>query len=80
MTKYLYEEYIRRLREVNDEYKTQEEHDLITIKFRSWCEGVYDGAGYRFNGDYYYIPKIDSGEFEDRPMCCGVFLDWNSRV
>lgn len=72
----LYDEYIRRLIEVNDETKTEEEHIRLKVSLRAWEDGVEDAAGHRFNGDYYYIDKIDRGEMEDRPMCCGEFLDW----
>jgi len=67
----LYDEYIKHLIAVNDETKTEDEHRLLKEWFRGWLEGVENTAGYRFNGDYYYI---DLGI--DRPMCCGEFLDW----
>ena len=76
----LYDEYIRRLLEVNDENKTEDEHCLIEREFRGWLQGVDDALGLRFNGDYYYIDKFDSGEMAERPLCCGVFLDWKSNV
>ena len=78
MKKRLYDEYIRRLLEVNDESKTDNEHRMIESSFRGWIEGVKDAAGYRFNGDYYYIELFDSGKMQERPICCGVFLDWKS--
>ena len=74
----MYDEYIKRLIEVNDECKTEEEHNLIKSEFKGWTQGVEDAAGYRFNGDYYYIEKFDSGELTERPLCCGVFLDWKT--
>jgi len=78
MKKRLYDEYIRRLLEVNDESKTDDEHRQIETRFRGWLEGVEDAAGHRFNGDYYYIKLFDSGKMQERPLCCGVFLDWKS--
>lgn len=72
----LYDEYIRRLLEVNDESKTENEHRMIESNFRGWVQGVKDAAGYWFNGDYYYIDLFDSGKLPERPICCGVFLDW----
>jgi hypothetical protein len=78
MKKRLYDEYLRRLFEVNDESKTDDEHRQIEARFRGWLEGVEDAAGYRFNGDYYYIKLFDSGKMQERPLCCGVFLDWKS--
>ena len=58
MKKRLYDEYLRRLLEVNDESKTDDEHRQIEARFRGWLEGVEDAAGHRFNGDYYYIFSI----------------------
>ena len=74
MKKRLYDEYLKRLIDVNDETKTIDEHQRLTLEFRGWIQGVNDAAGYRFNGDYYYIEKGI-----DRPMCCGEFLDWTPK-
>lgn len=70
----LYDEYIRRLIDVNDENCSEAEHRLSQSEFRGWKQGVFDATGYHFNGDYYYI---EHGI--DRPMCCGEFLDWKSQ-
>lgn len=78
MKKRLYDEYLRRLLEVNDESKTDDEHRQIEARFRGWLEGVEDAAGHRFNGDYYYIGLFASSKVRVRPLCCGVFLDWKS--
>lgn len=75
----LYAEFIRRLELVNDETKTEHDHLLELARFDAWKAGVDYAAGIRFNGDYHYIGKIDSGEMKERPMCCGVFLDWESK-
>lgn len=80
MKKRLYDEYIKRLIEVNDETKTEREHNNLAAEFRGWIQGVEDAAGHRFNGDYYYIDKFDSGEMAERPLCCGQFLDWQSQA
>lgn len=72
----LEKEYVRRLIEVNDESKTLKEHIKLQITFQAWKDGVEDATGVIFNGDYYYIPLIDAGYMKDRPMCCGIFLDW----
>jgi len=74
----LYNKYIAKLIEVNDETKTIDEHRLLKIKFDAWKEGVKDATGKRFNGDYYYIDKINAGEMKERIMCVGEFLDWQS--
>lgn len=79
MKKRLYDEYIRRLLELNDESKTVVEHTRIVENFRGWKQGVEDAVDYRFNGDYYYIDLFDSGKMKERPICCGEFLDWNSK-
>jgi hypothetical protein len=76
----LYDEYIKRLEAVNDETKTENENLFLRAEFRGWKQGVEDAAGHRFNGDFYYIEKINNGEMRDRPMCCGEFLDWKSNV
>lgn len=75
----LYEKYISLLLQVNDESKTKMEHDLLSLRLTAWEEGVYDALKRRFNGDHYYTPLIDSGKMKDRPMCCGVFLDWEHK-
>ena len=76
----LYDEYIRRLLEVNDESKTEKEHELIVSNFRGWLQGIEDVSNYRFNGDYYYIDLFDSGKMPERPICCGMFLDWKHNI
>jgi len=76
----LYDEYIKRLLLVNDETKTKAEHDRIEVEFCGWKQGVEDANGHRFNGDHYYIPLFDNGDMKERPLCCGVFLDWGSLV
>ena len=76
----LYDKFIAKLVEVNDETKTVAEHRHLEIAFNAWKEGVKDAGGRDFNGDYYYIAKIDAGDMRDRPMCCGVFLDWESSI
>ena len=78
--KRLYDEYIKRLVDVNDETKTVEQHRCIKAEFKGWQEGVKDAAGHTFNGDRYYIALFDAGVLDERPMCCGEFLDWESKV
>jgi len=75
----LYDEFIKRLIEVNDESKTNREHEISEASFYGWKEGVKDATDFHFNGDFYYINLIDTGVMEERPMCCGKFLDWKSK-
>jgi hypothetical protein len=70
----LYDEFIKLLIEVNDESVSKENHDRLLIELHAWKRGVEDATGHTFNGDYYYI---ELGV--DRPMCCGVFLDWEHK-
>lgn len=76
----LYDEFIRRLLVVNDESKTETEHQIAYWELMGWKQGVEDARDFKFNGDYYYIDLIDKGEMKERPMCCGVFLDWKSHA
>jgi len=76
----LYDEFIKRLKEVNDESKTEREHQRLLDELHGWRQGVEDAAGYTFNGDYYYLELFDSGALEERPLCCGVFLDWECKA
>lgn len=80
MIEILWEKYLKRLKEVNDETKTEHEHNTIRTLFSGWKEGVKDANGTTFNGDYYYIDLFDRGEMKERPLCCGEFLDWKSEA
>ena len=71
----LYDKYIVRLIQVNNEGNTEAEHTRLQIDFYGWKQGVEDAIGKRFNGDYYYI-----NQGIDRPMCSGEFLDWESKL
>ena len=75
----LYDEYIRYLVAANDETVSEKEHHDRVLMLRGWLQGVEDASGHTFNGDYYYIHKIDKGEMAERPTCCGQFLDWRSK-
>ena len=70
----LYDEYIKRLLEVNDETKTAEEHERLRIEFMGWKQGIFSATAQFFNGDVYYLERG-----VDRPMCCGEFLDWEHK-
>lgn len=73
MKKRLYDEFIKRLVEVNDETKTEQEHSRLQDELHGWKQGMNDALGYRFNGDYFYDESIK------RPMCAGEFLDWKHK-
>ena len=45
----LYDEYIRRLMEVNDETVTEAEHNRLSTEFYGWQQGVEDAKGFRFD-------------------------------
>ena len=75
----LYAKYITKLVAVNDENTTIIEHDRLSLLFRGWIDGIADAGDVTFNGDYYYLEKFDSGEMKERPICCGVFLDWSCK-
>ena len=75
----LYDKFIEKLEQVNDESKTIDEHIKLLSDFNHWKQGVQDASGHTFNGDYYYIEMFDSGAMKERPMCCGVFLDWEHK-
>ncbi len=75
----LYDKYIEMLVMANDESVTEQKHQHFLTALHGWKEGVFDAIGRRFNGDYYYIAKIDAGEMAERPMCCGEFLDWKEQ-
>jgi hypothetical protein len=76
----LKKEFIDRLLRANDENVTADAHMVRTLELASWKDGVLDTTGLFFNGDHYYIPLIDEKKMDDRPMCCGVFLDWKSKI
>jgi len=71
----LYEKYISLLISANDENLTDKDHQINVCKLNSWLDGLADTKGIFFNGDYYYIVLGI-----DRPMCCGQFLDWKSKM
>lgn len=77
----LYEILIARLVDVNNENQTEALHRQLEIELYAWKDGVraacrcFGRPEPDLNGDYYYI---DLGI--DRPMCCGVFLDWKCKL
>ena len=73
----IYDRFIELLIEANDESVTHYEHIRRVDFLYGWKHGVEEArksAGLievYLNGDHYYM---DLGI--DRPMCCGLFLDW----
>lgn len=54
--------------------KTDSEHLVALHALHHWRDGVKD-AGVRLDLMAADLEQFDRG-FEHRPMCCGVFLDW----
>ena len=71
------EKYIKLLEAVNNEYQTLEEREVKMNDLSHWSSGVHDASGLFLNGDYHYMNKE---KYDDMPMCCGVFLDWKSKL
>lgn len=72
----LHEKHMHRVELVNRS-KTGAEHSARELELRAWRQGVED-AGLRINlcaADNFYL---DQGI--DRPMCCGVWLDWSEEI
>ena len=68
----LFDAYISHVCAVNNS-KTVAEHAENQLYLMAWINGVR-AAGIKINGhdaDMYFIERSI-----DRPMCCGVFLDW----
>lgn len=71
-------EHIRLVEAVNNA-KTQAEHDRADMHLHGWREGVR-ACGYQLDmcaADWRYM---NADENNDRPMCCGVWLDWSPVV
>lgn len=79
MKKRLYDEFMKLLIAANDETVTEAEHRSRVEYLHGWKQGVFDAAGHRFNGDFYYIKLFDRGEMAERPICAGEFLDWKCK-
>jgi hypothetical protein len=72
MTPTLHDIHIELVRAVN-EATTEEGHRIRETMLQGWRKGVTDAGGCvdLCAADSYYL---DQGI--DRPMCCGVWLDW----
>lgn len=57
---------------VNDA-KTKYEHDAAYWRLQGWRDGItYCGRRW----DFIESDQHTTERFGDRPMCCGVLLDW----
>ena len=56
--------------------KTEEEHFWKSRYLHGWRQGIED-AGFQLDLCEADLEQFDRG-FEHRPMCCGVFLDWQA--
>lgn len=68
----LHEKHIAMIEAVNNS-KTEHEHREADLKLEGWRDGV-EAAGKRLDlcaADWHYMEQGI-----ERPMCCGVFLDW----
>jgi hypothetical protein len=74
-----YDKFIGLLEAANDETKTQQQHDLAVAALNGFRAAAKHFQDAPLNGDWHYIPKIENGEMEDRPMCLGEFLDWKHK-
>ena len=69
----IHKQHIKLIRSVN-ESKTIEEHKERLIYLNGWIDGI-TACGHALNimeCDNYYLEQGI-----DRPMCCGVWLDWS---
>lgn len=71
----LHEKNMARIDAVNTA-PTELVHMVAQSELRAWRDGVTDGGGYidLIAAD---LEQMDARGI-DRPMCCGVFLDWKS--
>jgi len=68
----LFEKHIALVDRVN-ESKTELDHRLNEYYLRGWRKGIEDT---RIEMSYTSVDLHYINKGIDRPMCCGVFLDW----
>lgn len=69
----IHDKHMHRIELVNRS-TTKEEHDIRERELNAWRCGIED-AGIRLDymaGDRYYLEQGI-----DRPICCGVWIDWH---
>jgi hypothetical protein len=69
----IHEKHMMLVDAVNDA-TTQRAHSDAWMVLRGWREGMAD-AGREVDLCHADLEQFDRG-FTERPMCCGVFLDW----
>jgi hypothetical protein len=69
----IHEKHMQLVDAVN-EAKTEIEHRRSEVYLNGWRQGMAD-AGRELNLCHADLEQFDRG-FTERPMCCGVFLDW----
>ena len=74
--KIIHTEHIRRIDRVNQSL-TVDDHRMRERALNAWRQGVEDAGGKidYMAADLHYL---DQGI--DRPMCCGVWLDWEECI
>jgi len=60
-----------------NEAKTQAERDIADAKLEGWRKGVED-CGRKW--DFIEADVHSMARYGDRPICCGVLLDWKPEV
>lgn len=76
----LWDKYIEKLLVVNDENQTERYHTYMASKLDGWKAGILEMGGPFLNGDLYYLHLEETEGVKPRPMCCGEFLDWKSKL
>ena len=71
----IHDKHIKMVEAVNNA-KTEAEHSVANLHLHSWREGVADGGTVLrlMDCDLHYM-----NQGIDRPMCCGVWLDWKPK-
>ena len=75
----LIEKHIELIAKVNNA-KTEREHRNAEIYLRAWRDGVAAHAGvdhFAIAMDWLHCDLHHEGADAERPMCLGVFLDWD---
>lgn len=71
----IHEKHMARIDAVNNT-TTEAEHQSQAMRLDGWRAGIRDAGGY-VNLIAADLEQMDARGV-DRPMCCGVFLDWQN--